>query len=113
MKWIIRTLAICPLLFSIIMLAAVRPAQSAGTSCSLNPGAPQCGSALQLAQSCLPPPGQVYCGYYNGECINCYDTMPYYCPPQAGWPRGSCHQTIESAQGTCGQAYAVCGKPVN
>ena len=68
---------------------------------------------LQLVQSCLAPAGQVYCGYYNNECINCYSNMPYYCPPQAGWPRGSCHSTVESAQGLCGQAYAICGAPVN
>lgn len=80
------------------------------------PGAPQAAQPdkQQLAQSCAaPPPDQVYCGLYNGECINCYASMPYYCPPQAGWPRGSCHQTVESAQGTCGQAYAICGRPVN
>lgn len=92
----VMLLAVSALLLSMAMPGALQAAQQ------------------QLAQTCAaPPPDQVYCGLYNGECINCYASMPYYCPPQAGWPRGSCHQTVESAQGTCGQAYAVCGRPVN
>ena len=99
LKRVIEVLAISALLFSTAM-----------------PGEPWAAQAdkRQLAQSCpAPSPDQVYCGLYNGECINCYASMPYYCPPQAGWPRGSCHSTVESAQGTCGQAYAICGRPVN
>ena len=95
---VIRILAISTVLFLTGLQGEGLAAQSGGP---------------KLAQSCIPPEGQVYCGYYNNECINCHSDRQYYCPPDASWPRGSCHQTVESAQGTCGQAYAVCGRPVN
>ncbi|MBC8038881.1 MAG: hypothetical protein H7X89_16880 [Rhizobiales bacterium] len=118
MKRVAWPLVIAALLLPMTLTGASLAGQwtDSATLCLLNPAAAQCRTAgsLQLAQSCgAPPAGQSYCGYYNNECINCYSNMPHYCPPQAGWPRGSCHETIASAQATCGQGFAVCGRPVN